>query len=230
MIAADIMSSTITAIGPDAPLRQAVRLMIDRAISGLPVLDTEGRVIGMLTEGDLLRRAETGTDGTAPGWFASFFSPVHLAGQYVRTHGRRVAEVMTPNVHCIAEDTPLAEVVALMQRHHIRRLPVVRGEKVVGILSRADLVRALGEQLGAPAATADDATIREKILEELAGKPWVPIMSIGIDIEDGTVQLDGCVYDTRERDAIGVVAENTPGVKHVENRIVCLEPTSGVLL
>ncbi len=230
MIAADIMSRSIIAISPDAPLAQAVRLMIDHHISGLPVIDTEGRAVGMLTEGDLLRRVESGTEGGAPGWFASFFALGRLAEQYVQTHGRRVSEVMTPNVMSVEEATPLADVVALMRRKRIKRLPVVRGERVMGIVSRADLVRVVGDALGAPAVTADDAAIRQTILDGLARQAWGQKKSIGIGVENGAVLLDGCVFDTRERDAIGVLVENVPGVKRVENRLVCIEPNSGVLI
>lgn len=230
MNAADVMSQPVIAIGPDAPLAQAVRLMLERGFSGLPVLDAGSRLVGILTEGDLMRRIEIGTGGETAGWLASLFTPARLAAGYVRTHGRRVAELMSREVRCVTEDTPLAEVVTLMEHYRIRRLPVVRGEKVVGIVSRADLMRAVGDELGAPAATVDDATIREKILGELAQEPWAPAGSIGVAVVEGTVELDGSVLDTRERDAIGVLAENVPGVKRVENRIVCIEPTSGVVL
>ncbi|MGH7119476.1 MAG: CBS domain-containing protein [Acetobacteraceae bacterium] len=230
MKAADVMSQPVVAIGPDAPLAQAIRLMVERGFSGLPVLDVESRVVGMLTEGDLMRRVEIGTEGETVGWLASLFTPARLAGRYVHTHGRRVAELMTQEVRCVTEETPLAEVVALMEHHRIKRFPVVRGERLVGIVSRADLVRAVGDELEAPAPTVDDATIRETILMELSQKPWAPANSIGVAVADGTVQLDGSVLDMRERDAVGVVAENVPGVKRVENRIVCIEPTSGVVL
>jgi CBS domain-containing protein len=230
MRAADVMSPSVVAISPDAPLSQAIRLMIEHRVSGLPAIDTEGRAVGMLTEGDLLRRVETGTEGEAPGWFASFFFPGRQAERYVQTHGRRVAEVMTPDVVCVKEDTPLAEIVALMQRKRIKRLPVVRGEKVVGVVSRADLVRRVGELLGKSTATADDAEIRRQIMEGIAHAPWAPRTSVSIGVEDGVVLLDGCVFDIRERSAIGVLAENAPGVKRVENRVICVEPATGMLV
>jgi len=110
MKAADIMSRSVIAISPDAPLAQAVRLMVDHRISGLPVIDSQGRAVGMLTEGDLLRRAETGTAGEAPSWFSSLFLPGRLAGEYVQTHGRRVSDIMTPDLVTVTEETPLSEV------------------------------------------------------------------------------------------------------------------------
>jgi CBS domain-containing protein len=229
MRAADLMSRSVVAISPDAPLSQAIRLMTDHRVSGLPVIDAEGRAVGMLTEGDLLRRVETGTEGK-PGWFASFFFPGRQAERYVQTHGRRVSEVMTPDVTCVEEDTPLAEVVALMQRKRVKRLPVLRGEKVVGIVSRADVMRRVGELLGASTATADDAEIRRQIMDGIAHAPWAPRTSVSIGVENGAVLLDGCVFDIRERSAIGVLAENVPGVKRVENRLICVEPATGMLV
>jgi CBS domain-containing protein len=223
MNAADVMSRSVIAISPDAPIAQAVRLMIEHRISGLPVINTEGRAVGMLTEGDLLRRVETGTEGQAPGWFASFFTPGRLAGQYVKTHSRHVSDIMTPNVMSVEEDTPLSDAVGLMQRHRIKRLPVVRAEIVVGIISRADLVRVVYDALGAPAAMADDATIRQRILDELARQPWAPKNAVSIAVEEGAVMLDGSVIDVRTYDAVRVLVENMPGIKRVENRLVCIE-------
>lgn len=230
MITADIMSRPVIAVGPDAPLAQAVRLMVDNRVSGLPVIDADGCVVGMLTEGDLLRRVETGTEDQAPGWFVGFFIPGRRAAQYILTHGRLVSEVMTPNVLSVTEGTPLLDVVGLMQRKRIKRLPVVRGDRMVGIVSRADLVRVVADALGTPAATANDASIRQAILDELDHQAWAPKNGISIAVEKGVVLLEGCLFDLRERDAMGVIAENAPGVRRVENRIVCIEPNTGMLI
>ena len=230
MIAADLMSRSVVSVGPDAPLVQAVRAMTERRISGLPVVDAKGRLVGMLTEGDLLRRVETATDDAAPGWFERFVAAGRLAEDYVRSHGRRVAEVMTPEVVSVEETTALAEVVRLMRQHRVRRLPVLRDGALVGIISRAGLVRRIDAALGGPAVTADDASIRGAILDGLARAPWSSRNPITVTVEHGTVRLDGCLFDLRERDAIGVLAENVPGVTRVENRLACVEPISGVLL
>jgi len=230
MISADIMSRSVITVSRDAPLTQAIQLMVDRRVSGLPVTDAAGRPIGILTEGDLLRRVEIGTEDQVSGWFARFFTPGRLAGQYVQTHGRRVSEVMTPTVISVQEHTPLSDIVALMRHHRIKRLPVVRDGVVVGIVSRADLVRIIGYALDAPAATADDAAIRRAIVAGLAREPWARNKVVGFSVEYGVVLLDGYVFDMRERAAIAVLAENVPGVKRVENRLLCIEPNSGMVL
>jgi CBS domain-containing protein len=137
---------------------------------------------------------------------------------------------MTPNVVSIEEGVSLSKAVALMRRKRIKRLPVVREGIVVGIVSRADLVRVICKTLEAPAAIADDTTIEENILEELGRQRWLPRNSVGVAVENGVVLIDGCVSDIRERNAIGVLAATVPGVKRVENRLICVEANTGVLI
>jgi CBS domain-containing protein len=218
--AAEIMSKTVVAVTPETPLAQAVRLMIDARVSGVPVIDAEGRAVGMLTEGDLLRRAETGTEGPAPGWFAKLLMPGRLAGRHIQTHSHQVGEVMTLDVVTVEEGAPLEEVRLLMQRHRIKRLPVARDGKVVGVVSRADLARALAQSLFAATETPGDAAIAERIRAELRTQPWSRARGVAIAVENGVVLLDGCVFDPREREAIRVLAENVPGVQSVKNRLI----------
>lgn len=230
MIAGDIMSQPVIGISPDAPLEQAIGLMIQSRFTGLPVIDNEGRVVGMLTEGDLLCRVETGTEGENHGWLARLFTPGRLAGEYILTHGRQVYQVMTHKVIGVEENTPLSDVVKLMQHHRVKRLPVLRDESVIGIVSRADIMRAVGEALGVRVVAPSDHLIRQTVLERLSCEPWAHRRSISVAVEKGVVVLDGSVFDMRARTAIGVLAENVPGIKRVENRIVCIEPNSGVVI
>jgi CBS domain-containing protein len=229
MIAADIMIHPVLAIDPDTPLLQAIRLMTEHKVSGLPVVGRDGQLLGILTEGDLMRRVETGTEGKPPGWLSRLLRPGREAGQYVTTHGRRVGEVMTSAVFSVGPDTPLADVVTMMLRHRVKRLPVVHHGRLLGIVSRADLVRRVGQLLDAAPVSADDATIRRTILDTMARERWAPRTMLDITVKDAVVQLDGCVFDIRERDALGVLAENVPGVTRVENRIVCVEPYAGTV-
>jgi len=230
MKAADVMTSPIVAVRTDATLSQAVRLMVDNRISGLPVLDEAGHLAGILTEGDLLRRAETETAASRVGWFGVFFAPGRLAGEYVQTHSRRVQDVMTQEVVTVVEDTPVAEITEMMRNRRIKRLPVLRDDAVIGIVSRSDMLRVLLQKLDVPAPTASDAEIRDQVLKELAAQPWAPRRSLSIAVTDGVVEIDGVVFDVREHDAVRVLAENVPGVRSVENRVVCVEPNTGTLI
>ena len=139
----DIMTSPVVSIEPESAVLEAVRIMLQRHISGLPVIDKEGRLVGIVTEGDFLRRAETGTQRRRPRWLEYLVGPGRLADEYTRTHGRKVHEIMTAGALTVTEDTPLDEVVRLMEKRRIKRLPVMRGNAVVGIVSRANLVHAL---------------------------------------------------------------------------------------
>ena len=228
MNAADVMTKAVVAIDPGAPIAQAIRLMAAHRISGLPVLDRDGQLVGMLTEGDLLRRAETGTGGDPAGWFGCMVMPGRTAARYIRTHARHVDEVMTGNVVAVAEDTPLQHVVELMRRHRVRRVPVVRDGRLVGVVSRADIVGKVGEVLDAEAATVDDATIKRAVYDAMDAEPWSRGCRLAVAVEDGVVSLDGCLFDANERAAMTVLAETVPGVKRVENRVICVEPLSGI--
>ena len=203
--------------------------MIHHRISGLPVIDVSGTVVGMITEGDLLRRTETGTDPHVSGWRSLLIGPERLAEQYVRTHARKVEEVMTRDVVSIAPATPLAEVVALMQARRVKRLPVLEHGRLSGIVSRADLLRALQQLLPKVATAAiSDADIRRRILAEVDQQRWAPRASIDIKVENGRVELRGLILHEGEREALRVLAENTPGVKSVTDQLVWVEPYTGM--
>jgi CBS domain-containing protein len=229
MNAADIMTRDIVAVAPETSLEQAIQLMTTHRISGLPVVGQSGQLVGMITEGDMLRRVETGTEGKPSGWLASFLMPGREAASYVLTHGRRVADIMTPSVMTVEEDTPLPDLVDLMQHNRIRRVPVVRDGRLIGIVSRADLVRRLGEVLSSASAQTDDGAIHRAIIETMEQQRWAPGRLISVAVRDGMVQLDGCLFDIREREALTVLAANVPGVKSVENRIVCVDPNTGMV-
>ena len=231
MIASDVMTCTILSVRSDATIAEAIRAMLDNRISGLPVIDEAGRLVGILTEGDLLRRGETGTERHRPRWLEILMGPGRLAEEYVRTHGRRIAEVMTRDPVTVSPDTPLEEIVALMERHRIKRVPVLDGDVPVGILSRADLLRGLAGALAeAPAAAASDEEIHERILAELARAAWVPRDGVAITVENGVVDLNGVILDEKERVALRVAAENVPGVRAVQDHLVWVEPVSGTVI
>jgi len=231
MNAADVMTRTILSAGPETPIAEAIGLMLDNHVSGLPVMDEVGQLVGILTEGDLLRRGETGTERHRPRWLEILLGPGRLASEYVRTHGRKVEDIMTREPVSVAPETPLDEIVELMERHRIKRVPVLEGEKLVGIVSRADFLRALAWRLKEQSAAApSDAEIRERILAELAKVFWVPRDRVGITVENGVVDLNGVILDEKEREALRVAAENVPGVRAVEDHLVWVEPVSGTVV
>jgi CBS domain-containing protein len=229
MKAHDVMTWGTITVEPDASVTRAVRLMLQNKISGLPVVDANGQLVGMVTEGDFLRRGELGTTRQRPRWLEFLLGPGKLATEYVQTSGQKVAQVMTPEPKTITPETPLDEVVRLMERHRIKRLPVVQDGKLVGIVSRANLLHALASvarEVKAPAG--DDATIRERIMAECAKQPWAP--HVNVVVRDGVVELWGVITDERERQAFIVVTENVPGVKAVRDHLAWIEPTSGMVV
>jgi CBS domain-containing protein len=231
MNASDVMTREIISVRPDTTVAEAIRMMLDNRISGLPVIDEAGRLVGILTEGDLLRRGETGTERHRPRWLEILIGPGRLAEEYVRTHGRKIGEVMTRDPVSVTPDTSLKEIVELMERRRIKRVPVLDGEAPVGIISRADLLRGLAGALEAtPVAAMSDAEIRERILAELARTAWVPRDGIAITVENGIVDLNGVILDEKERGALRVAAENVPGVRAVEDHLVWVEPVSGTII
>ncbi|HSJ41870.1 MAG TPA: CBS domain-containing protein [Xanthobacteraceae bacterium] len=231
MNASDLMTREVVSIRPEAGILEALRLMLDRRISGLPIVDAGGMLVGILTEGDLLRRAELHTEPQRPGWISFVLGPGRLADEYVRTHGRKVGDVMTRNVVSVTEDVALPEIVHLMQRHHITRLPVTKAGLLVGIVSRADLLRALANApLNAIDTETADAALRARILEEIERQPWGPAGAVDVVVENGDVNLHGVLTDDRERAALHVLVENVPGVMRVRDQLTTIEPLTGMIV
>lgn len=231
MKAADIMTGQVVTIGADAPITKAVELMLQNHISGLPVVDSQNRVVGMVTEGDFLRRTETGTEVRRLRWVEFLLGPGRGAKEYVRTHARLVAEVMTSEVVCVTEGTPVAEVVRFMEKRRIKRVPVVRHRKIVGIISRANLLRALAGIIAEVQPTAEsDSAIRKRILAELEKQSWAPRVGVNVMVRNGIVEFWGAILDEREREAFRVAAENVAGVKGVHDHLCWVEPMSGFVI
>ena len=225
----DLMTKDVVSVSPETTLAAAIQLMTDRRVSGLPVVK-DGVLVGLVTEGDLLRRAEIGT-AEKSGWLASFFAPGSAAEAYVTANGQRIEEVMTQDVITIDENTSVAEAARLMQSKHIRRLPVIRGGKLVGILARADILRALAATLAnrnGPPGT--DAEISRLLYAEIQRQNWLPRLGFQAKVVDGVIELSGVLPDERERSALRVIAENIPGAKGVRDKLVCIEPISGAVI
>jgi len=224
----DAMTPNVICIGADEPVLKAARLMLQNRISGLPVVDKDGELVGMVTEGDFLRRGELGTQRQRPKWLEFIVGPGKLAQEYTHSSGRKVEEIMTPDPWTIGENETLEAVVDTMERHHVKRLPVTRGGRMVGIVSRANLMHALASlsrDVPAPPPGGDSA-IRDKILAAIAKQDWAP--RVNVIVKNGVAELHGVITDDRERAGLIVAAENVPGVKHVRDHLVWVEPISGV--
>jgi CBS domain-containing protein len=231
MKASDVMTPDVISADPDATVLQAARYMLQHHISGLPVIDKTGTLVGILSEGDFLRRRETHTDRRPSRWLEFLMGPGKLAAQYTHTHGSKVSEVMTTNLHTVSEDTSLEKVVEMMERYRIKRVPVLRGKKIVGIVTRANLMHAMVSLArGEPKAASGDAAIRQELLKELKTEKWALASMINVVVRAGVVELWGMIVDDRQRQALVVAAENVPGVKQVKDHLTWVEPTSGVVI
>ena len=225
MLARDVMTPDVAIVRPDTPIKEAICKMVEARLSGLPVLDSADKLVGILTEGDLLRRHELGTEAHHPGWLTFLRGPAAAAADYVRARTLQVADVMTPAPVVVDPTTPLDRVVSLMTRQRIKRVPVVDGNKLVGIVSRADLVRALAALVANPAAEKrDDAAIRADILAELERQHWSSLSNIAVTVEAGHVKLEGLAQTEIIRTAIRVAAENIPGAVAVEDAMSVPDP------
>ncbi len=223
----DVMTRNVVCVAASETIAKAVELMLQNRISGLPVVDTAGNLVGIITEGDFLRRAELGTQRRRPKWFEFLIGPGRLAEEYAQSAGRTVEEVMTVDPMTVAEDDSLETVVELMERRHIKRLPVLRDGKIVGIVSRANLMRALASLTRDVRAPVEgDAAIREGILAAFKKHAWAP--QLNVVVKNGVAELWGTITDDRERRACIVTAENVPGVKKVHDHVVWVEPISGM--
>jgi CBS domain-containing protein len=231
MNAADVMTNDVLTLNAETSVLDAARLMLQHRVSGLPVLDWQGRLVGVLTEGDLLRRIETGTERRRSHWLEMLLGPGRAAQDYIHAHARKVGEAMSNTVIHVAPDATLEQIVGLMEKHHVKRLPVVAGNKMVGIVSRADLLRALVATADKAAATpVSDEDIRANILAELDRQRWAPRAVLEVEVKRGIVELRGTITDDRERLALRIACENIAGVKGVTDHLVFVEPLSGMAI
>ena len=231
MKAKDVMTSAVVTIAPDATLREAIERMVSCRISGVPVVGRDGKLVGMLTEGDLVRRTEMGTEAPRRRWLELLLGPAAAADEYSRTHGLRVQAVMSPQVVTVGPGAPLPQVVRLMEEHDIKRVPVVENDKVVGIVSRADLVTALMHQLApASAQQGSDESIRRRILATMKRESWCPSHSLRVSVHDGVATIEGMIFDERERRALHVLLERIDDVRAIDDRAVFVEPMSGTVI
>lgn len=221
MFARDAMTPNPIAVPATLAVEECARILLDKRISAVPVVDADNHVIGIVSEGDLMRRRESGTQRRYSWWLELISDPETMARDFLKSGGHKVSDVMTKQVVSVAEDTSLAAIAEVLEKRHIKRVPVVKDGKLVGIVSRADLVRALLlSGRAAPAAgAASDAEIRDQFLARLDKEPWGPRSYVNIIVNDGQVELWGIAGSTDEARAIGLLAEDLPGVRGVVNNV-----------
>jgi len=230
MRAHQIMTRSVISVKPDTTIVDAANIMLQRHVSGLPVVDDNDKLVGVVSEGDFIRRSEIGTQRKRGRWLRFILGPGKSASDFVQEHGRRVSEVMTTSPITITEDTALAEIVDLMERNNVKRLPVVRGDKVVGIVSRANLLQAVsGLAKQVPDPTSDDDHIRDNIIKALEKTDWCPF-GLNVIVRDGIVHLSGVITEERVRQAAIVATENVDGVKKVHDHLCWVDTMTGVYL
>jgi CBS domain-containing protein len=231
MRAHQIMTRPVITVAPDTPMVEAANLMLQKHISGLPVVDATGKLVGMLSEGDFVRRGEIGTQRKRGRFLKFILGPGRVAADFVHEHGRRVSEIMTSEpLVTVSEETPLERIVALMEKNSIKRVPVMRDGKIVGMVSRSNLLQAVASLAhDVPDPTADDDHIRNRVIDLLAKQNWCPF-GLSVVVRDGIVQLSGVITEERARQASVVAAENVTGVKKVHDHLCWVDTMSGMYL
>lgn len=229
MQAIDIMTPSVVSVGSDAEVRDIAQLLLKHRISAVPVVDGEHRVVGIVSEGDLMRRVKD-NHKQGQSWWLSLFSAGKNPADYVKLHGRKAHEVMTPNPMTVEENTPIHTIARMLEKHHIKRVPVLRDGKLVGIVSRANLLQGIANAVVAPTQSpTDDRQIREAILKEVENNTGVHTQSISVIVDGGVVEIWGLVESPEQKQAVTVAAENVHGVTKVENQLGMMPRGAGYL-
>lgn len=220
MQAKDIMTTKVTTVTPGTGVKDIASLLAESGISAVPVVDAKQKIVGIVSEGDLLRRHELHTERRRSWWLDLFDTGAGRATDYVKAHGQHAADVMSPKPVVVAADTPVQEIADLLERRRIKRVPVVQDGKLIGIVSRANLIQALAMQEPSTVTTStDDQTIREQILKTLHDDVGIATSALNVIVENGVVYLWGMADTAAQRQAAEVAAENMPGVKRVDNKL-----------
>ncbi|MDB5565716.1 MAG: hypothetical protein JWP84_2282 [Tardiphaga sp.] len=230
MRAHQVMTRHVITVGPETTILEAANTMLQNHISGLPVVDANGALVGIVSEGDFIRRAEIGTQRKRGRWLNLLLGPGAAASDFVRAQGRKIGEIMTPEPLTVTEETSLEDIVRLMEKNNVKRLPVMRGSRIVGLVSRSNLLQAVASLArDVPDPTADDDHIRDRIIATIAKNDWMPF-GLNVVVRNGVVHLDGVVTEERSRQAAIVAAETVAGVKEVHDHLCWVEPMSGMYL
>lgn len=231
MKVSDVMTVNPLAIRAETTVSTAMRLMLEHRVSGLPVTDDHGKLVGILSEGDFLRRGELGTEKRRAHWIELLISPGKLAEEYTGAHALIAGEIMTTQLHTATPGMALADAVQMMEKHHIKRLPVIKGDRLVGIVSRADLMRGfLARARDTTTGTNSDTELRERIAAEIDRQSWGPSALVHVSVDGGVATLNGVLVDDRMRGALHALVENICGVGKLRDRLATIEPMTGMVV
>jgi CBS domain-containing protein len=220
MLVRDVMVAPVITVEPSATVQQVAQLLLEKRISAAPVVDAGGKLVGIVSEGDLLHRVEAGTERRRSWWLQILTESDTLAAEYVKSHSRKISDVMTRNVITTFPQAPLHEVAALMEKNAVKRLPVLENGELVGIVSRANLLQAVASARKLPDTAPSDKAIRDRILSSLRAKAWIHTGLLNVTVSNSIVDLWGVAESDAERKAIRVAAESTPGVSAVHDNLI----------
>ena len=217
MRAHDVMTTGVVTVTPETPVHDVAQILLDRRISAAPVVDAEGCLVGIISEGDLIRRPEMDTEPSRSWWLRYISQTEELAEEFAKTHGNKAEDVMTSGVITVEPETPLAQIAKVLEERHIKRVPVVVEVGLVGLVGRADLLRGLAsaKKTEPPAASLGNRAIREQILDMLDKADWARAKYLTVAVDDGIVHLWGLVRTEAELKAIRIACEGVAGVKAV---------------
>lgn len=228
MKARDVMTKRVLSVTLDTSVRQAATYLVENGISAAPVLDAKGNLVGLVSEGDLFRRAETGTARRKSWWLSLLSSNEIEARDFTKAHALQVKDVMTRGVVTVSEETEISEIADLLERKQIKRVPVVKDGRVVGIVSRANLVRALADLTPPAKEVLVDRELRAAIERRIKSESWAPHALVNVSVHDGHVELTGIVENEAQRTALRVLVETVPGVLGVKESLSIYPLTTGI--
>lgn len=219
MKARDVMVSPVITVRPHTSVKDLAKLLIENHISAVPVADYDGKIVGMVSEGDLMHRSEAGTQREHSWWLRLIAGDDVLAAEYIQAHAQKVADVMTHQVKSVTPETPLGEIAILMEQNGIKRVPVMHHDQLVGIVSRANLIQALASKPAELDVPLSDTAIREKLVAHIKSQPWAHTKGLNVTVNNGVVNFWGIANSEIERKALRVAAEATPGVRAVNDNM-----------
>jgi CBS domain-containing protein len=223
MQARDVMTKDVVTVGPETTVSDIAALLVTHRIGAVPVVSADRKLIGIVSQTDLVHRSETGTEKRRKWWLEAFADPDVKAREYAKTHGRKAQDVMTRVVVSVSANATLAEVADVLDTHRIRQVPVTSDGRLAGMISRADLVRALAEvSITAPATRPDSGALQKAIWDQIKALPWLKTSYVNLAVKDGVVDLWGAAESDDQRRALRVLVEGVPGVTKVEDNLTLM--------